>query len=169
MHEQPPRLSLEELQTTLEYQKLTQKQQLFVATYCAGGLLDGNYDHVAATRTAYECKSLEVARIMSYALMANIRIVAVLNRHFNATPIEEFIVMLDRAIRNRKLTTAQLLALKLKGDVMGFTSRLPGTANMPLGFIPPAIREDTLQRQKAKKQAAKDAKPKKVVEEESFF
>ena len=84
------RLSLEEIQGLAEYQRLTQKQQLFVATYCAGGLLDGRYDAVSATHTAYQCKSREVARIMSYSLLQNMRIVEVLNRHFNAEPIEEF-------------------------------------------------------------------------------
>src|ERR1700676_2408513 len=127
------RMSVDELRMTPEFQRLTQKQQLFVATYCGAGLLDGTYDPIAATRTAYQCKSAEVARVMSYPLMQNIRIIAVLNRNFNAEPIEDFLVQVDRAIQNKKLTVAQLQALKLKGDILGFTTRLPGTNNYPQG------------------------------------
>jgi hypothetical protein len=124
------RMSLAELEMLPEYMKLTQKQKLFIATYCEFGLADGNYDAVEATRIAYKCKNPEVARIMSYSLMQNIRIIAVLNRHFNATPIEEFLVMLDRAINNKKLTVAQIQALRLKCEVMGFTNKLPAQAPM---------------------------------------
>ena len=46
------RLLVKDLMATEEYQRLTPKQRLFVATYCEGGLLDGNYDSIAATRTA---------------------------------------------------------------------------------------------------------------------
>src|ERR1700675_4327097 len=127
------RLTLDEVHALPEYQRLTQKQRLFCSTYVAGGLHDGNYDPIAATHTAYQCKSTEVARVMSYPLMQNIRIIAVLNRHFNAEPIEEFIVQVDRAIQNKHLTVAQLQALKLKGDVLGYTTRLPGTNNFPPG------------------------------------
>src|ERR1035437_7609524 len=98
------RMSLAELRETSEFQVLTQKQQLFVATYCDFGLSTGRYDAVEATRVAYVCRSAEVARVMSYSLMQNIRIVAVLNRHFQMEPIEEFMVQLNRAINNKKLT-----------------------------------------------------------------
>ena len=106
------RMPLAELELTQEYQRLTPKQKLWVSTYCASGILDGVYDSVAATNVAYRCKSMEVARIMSYSLMQNIRIVAVLNRHFNTTPIEAFLVQVDRAILNKNLSTSQLGALK---------------------------------------------------------
>ena len=134
MSEPKTRMPLSEIRLTPEYQKLTPKQQLFVAAYVDGGLLDGHYDPIAATRTAYECKTPEVARIMSYSLMANIRIVAVLNRHFQTEPIEEFMVMLDRAINNKKLTVAQLNALKLKCDILGFANHIPTQAPMHAGL-----------------------------------
>lgn len=121
------RLPLSELEKMPEYIRLTPKQKLFVATYCEGGLVDGNYDPIAATQTAYHCKSLEIARVMSYALLSNIRIVYVLNRHFGSTPIEEFVSILDRAIQNKKLTVAQIKAIELKAKVMGFDSGLPTT------------------------------------------
>src|ERR1700676_754803 len=150
------RMSVDDLRLTPEFQRLTQKQQLFVVTYCAGGLLDGNYDPIEATRTAYQCKSAEVARIMSYSVVANIKIVAVLNRHFNTEPIEEFLVLVDRAIRNKHLTIAQLQALKLKGDILGYTTRLPGTNNFPQGTIP----RDVVDKQNEARKEARGAKRK---------
>jgi len=125
------KLTLDELKELPEYQRLTQKQQLFVATYCEGGLANGCYNAPQATMTAYQCKSMETARIMSYSLLANIRIVAVLNRHFNATPTEEFLAMLDRAINNKKLTVAQLSALRLKCAVLGLGNKIPDFTTVP--------------------------------------
>lgn len=149
MSEESKRMTVEELVETHEYQRLTQKQRLFVATYCAGGLLDGNYDPVAATRTAYQCKSVEVARIMSYSILANIRIVAVLNRHFNRTPTEEFMIMLDRAVNNKKLTMAQLEALRLKCSIMGIGCRIPNKQS--IGAVPADIVEASKKERKSKK------------------
>jgi hypothetical protein len=145
------KLSVDELRLTPEFQRLTPKQQLFCATYCGAGLLDGSYNSVVATNTAYRCKSMEVARIMSYSLMQNIRVIAVLNRHFNTEPIEDFLVQVDRAINNKKLTTAQLQALKLKGDILGFTTRLPGTPNFPPGTIPQDVLDAERDARKAKR------------------
>lgn len=145
------RIPLEALKQTPEFQRLTQKQRLFITAYCDGGLFDGNYDSVAATRTAYQCKSPEVARIMSYSLMQNIRIIAVLNIHFNTSPTEEMLVAVDRAIQNRRLTIAQIQALRLKCDLLGLATRsIPNTH----GDVPPGVREDTQAARKAKKKAA---------------
>jgi hypothetical protein len=130
MSDPKKRLTLEELEATEEYLRLTPKQRMFVATYCTGGRDTGNYDPVSATLTAYKCKSPEVARIMSYSVMANIRIVAALNRYFAKEPIEEFLLLLDRAINNKKLTMAQLGALKLRCDVLGLVNRLPSNAKV---------------------------------------
>ena len=162
------RLSLEQVKETTEYKKLTPKQQLFVATYIAGGLADGNYDAVHATRTAYPCRSEEVARIMSYAIMANIRIIAVLNRHFGAEPIEEFLVLLDRAINNKRITIAQVNALKLKCDILGYANRLPGI-KYATGVIPEDILEASRKERKAKKDAQKDARPPKAPKADSDY
>ena len=154
--EELKRMPVDELEQTQEYQKLTPKQRLFVATYCAGGLLNGNYDAVEATRVAYQCKSVEVARIMSYSMLANIRIIEALNRHFRTEPIQDFIRVLDRAIRNRNLTLAQMQALKLKCDILGFTNRLP-TA---LSAIPGTIKElQTEAQAKARAERKANKKP----------
>ena len=135
------RMPLAELELTQEYQRLTPKQKLFVSNYVAGGILDGVYDSVASCNVAYRCKSVEVARIMSYSLMQNIRIVAVLNRHFNTTPIEAFLIQVDRAILNKNLTTAQLGALKVKADLLGYAARLPSVDRQGVGIIPPDVLE----------------------------
>ena len=152
------RMPLSELELTQEYQQLTQKQKLFVAEYCEGGIVTGNYDCVAATRTAYECKSPEVARIMSYSLMANIRIIAVLNRHFNTAPIEEFLALLDRAIRNKHLSIAQLSALRLKCDIMGFANRLP-VGGAPTSDVSQAVQTSKETRKTKRKPSTKTPKP----------
>lgn len=143
------KLSLTELEQTQEYQQLTPKQRLFVATYCDGGIRNGVYDPVSATQMAYKCKTPESARVMSYALMGNIRIIAALNRHFNAEPIEQFLVEVDRAIRNKHLSVAQLQALKLKADLLGFSARLPGVNNTPTGVLPPDVVAATKEARKA--------------------
>ena len=113
------RMPMADLEKTQEFQQLTKKQQLFVRTYCEAGLTTGNYDSVEATMTAYNCKNLETARIMSYGQMSNIRIIAVLSRHFCRTPIEDFMVLVDRAIANKKLSMAQIQALRLKFEILG--------------------------------------------------
>lgn len=152
------RLTVDQIRDTQEYAVLTGKQQMFVTTYIQAGLDTGVYDAVAATQIAYTCKTREIARVMSYALIENIRIVAVLNRHFNKEPLAQFVEQVDRAIRNRKLTTAQIQALKLKGDILGYTTRLPGTDNFPLGgAIPPAILKANAA---ARKAARKKPEPK---------
>jgi hypothetical protein len=145
------RLTLEQVKDTQEYSVLTGKQQLFVDTYIKSGLETKAYDPIFATQTAYNCKSKENARVMSYALMTNIRIVAVLNRHFNKEPLEAFIEQLDRAVRNKKLSVAQFNILKLKGDVLGYTTRLPGTNNFPAGTIPADVIEADKEARKAKR------------------
>jgi hypothetical protein len=149
------RMPVEELRLTPEFQRLTPKQQLFVATYCGGGAADGVYDAIHATRTAYACKSPEVARIMSYSLLQNIRIVAILNRHFNREPIEDFLVILDRAIQNKKLTVAQIQALKLKCEIMGFANRLPDGNH--IGVVPPDVLEASKEARKAKRKSPEKA------------
>lgn len=160
MSEMSNRLTLEQLKETLEYQQLTQKQRLFCATYIAGGLLDGNYDPVAATRTAYQARTPEIARIMSYSIMQNIRIVAVLNRHFGRTPTEAFMLILDRAIRNKKLTVAQLGALRLKCEMMGLPTIL-GRNHPPREDAEKIAKDDRRQRKSKKPAVEKAPKPTK--------
>ncbi len=151
MSDKSKRLTLAEIKNTQEYSLLTGKQQLFCESYIQGGIDTGTYDPVGSALMSYACKSKENARVMSYSLMANIRIVAVLNRHFNREPIEEFVIQIDRAIQNKKLSIAQLQALKLKGDVLGYTTRLPGTNGQSTDTILAEVASTT----KAAKKAAR--------------
>lgn len=165
MAEAMKRLSLAELRATSEFQRLTQKQQLFVATYCEQGLVDGKYDPIAATRTAYECKNLESARVMSYSLMQNIRIVSVLNLHFNVTPTEDYIRMLERAVRNKNLTNAQLGAMRLLAEVKGIKTAIP--FNHSLSSVAEDLAAEKREQAKDKKRKAKqdpDTKPPKKAD-----
>jgi hypothetical protein len=154
------KLSLEEIKITQEYSILTGKQQLFIETYIRSGLDTGTYDPILAAQTAYAVKNRENARVMSYSLMSNIRIVAVLNRHFAKEPLAEFVEQVDRAIRNKKLSVAQLQALKLKGDVLGYTTRLPRLNNWPQGTLPLDVVEATAAARKAaRKKPVRAPKP----------
>jgi hypothetical protein len=164
------RLTLEEVKATQEYSILTGKQQFFVEAYCSSGIDTGTYDPVEATFIAYKCKSREVARIMSYSLMQNIRIVEVLNRHFNREPLEEFLVQLNRAIQNKKLTVAQLQALKLKADIQGFTARLPGVDHQATDRIPSDIEAASAAARKAKrKKPERETKPEPKSEYDDHY
>ena len=127
---------------------------MFIQTYCCGGAVDGNYDAVSATNAAYQCKSDEVARVMSYSLLANINIVAVLNRHFGTEPIDAFLESLDRAVRNKKLTLAQLGALQLQCEVMGFGTTIPAGLEHGRSFTRPAPEKDKKPRKTQKAPAA---------------
>jgi hypothetical protein len=152
------RMPMADLEKTQEFQQLTRKQQLFVRTYCEGGLSTGNYDAVEATRTAYACKTPEIARIMSYSQLQNIRIIAVLSRHFCRTPIEDFMTLLDRAIANKHLTTAQMDALRLKFEILGYPNRLP-TLHALVGTVPQDILDAGRAARKPKRKQRKPNKP----------
>ena len=158
---------LTELMETEEYRALTQKQQLFVSTYCEGGLSTGVYDPVHATTVAYACKSPETARIMSYSVLANIRIIAVLNRHFKRDPIHEFVALLDRAIRNKNLSIAQVEVLRMKCQIMGFANKLPSRQTL---VLPKDAEEKSKEARKAKrKKPTRKPKPEKAKLEDDTY
>jgi phage terminase small subunit len=119
------KMSLAELETTVEFQRLTPKQQLWVATYISAGLL-GHYDTEAATLAAYKCKSRESARVMGYSMAQNPRVIDVLNLHFGRDATQAFLEDVNRAIRNRKLTVAQMEAMMLKSRILGIGTALRG-------------------------------------------
>lgn len=119
------KLSLDELQLTPEYGKLTPKQRLWVSTYIQSGMEHGEYDAILATRTAFAVKSMENARIMSYSVLENIRVIEVLNIHFKLDPIAAFSKIIDRAISNKKITMAQVQALRLKCELLQRQHKLP--------------------------------------------
>lgn len=152
------RISLDELRTTPEYIRLTPKMKMFIDSYCSAGAIDGNFDAVAAINQAYRCKSYEVARIMSYSILANIKIVAVLNRYFGTEPVDSFLANLDRAVRNKRLTLAQLGALRLQCDVLGIGTKIPANfGGQPPKADPPV--KDKRSKKPKKTTSTKSAAP----------
>ena len=120
------RMPLEELVRTVEYSRLTPKQQLWISTYIESGALDErNYDAIFATRTAYNCRTEEVARVMSYSILDNVRVIAVLNLHFGADPLDAFLKTCERAAMNRRTTAVQMQILKIMAEAKGYISKLP--------------------------------------------
>jgi hypothetical protein len=147
------RLSMKEVAQTSEYQQLTNKQKLFVMTYIVGGIDTGEYDAVGACQTAYKCKSREIARIMSYSLMRNISIVSVVNLHFNATPTEAFMKEIDRAIRNKNISSAQVALIKMKCDLLGIKTMLPDN-HTPIERKQQTVADNVKAEKKSKKEKA---------------
>jgi|SRR5690242_11004777 len=112
-------LTLDEIRATPEFQRLTEKQQLFVATYIESG-----FDRVMAVLTAYNVKGGDRARAqrMSYPLTQNPRIIHVLHMYFGSSPTDEFLEEISRAISNKRLTHAQVEAMVLKSRVLGLST-----------------------------------------------
>jgi len=108
-------LTLEELRITPEFQQLTEREKLFVATYISNG-----YDQTHAVRTAYDCKDDGVASRMSYRLLAHLRIVMVLARYREEVPKETFLHLLRRAGLKNGITREQLSAFRLYAEVNGW-------------------------------------------------
>ena len=117
-------MPLEELKKTVEFQLLTQRQQMYVSTYVETGMSLGRYDDEAAIRMAYRCSTDESVRVMRYALRRSVRVIDVLNLHFGRNATEAFLVDVNRAIRNKKLTIAQVEAMILKSKILGIGSAL---------------------------------------------
>jgi len=147
------KLSLEHLRETPEFLKLTKKQRLWIGEY----ILD--YDQTRATKVAYQCKSDEVARIMSYSIVSSTKIIAVLNLHFNREPIEEFLDILDRAIYNRKLTPSQVEVLKLKADILGLGSKIRSKHPIRDIVLPKCPKKEPKPKQKKVEPPAEPPKP----------
>lgn len=158
MNKKSERMPLEELQQTSEFLRLTPKQKLFVQTFVASGLLDGDYDAIAAIQTAYQCKNFESARTMSYRMLQTPSIIEVLNLHFRRSPTEQFLVDVDRAVRNRHVSIAQIQAMRLKAEVQGILTRLPNKTSAD-NLIPNDVREDAKVARKKHREKENAGKP----------
>lgn len=127
MNKNLPRMPLSELKETTEFLRLTPRQQLYVSTYVETGMALGRYDDEAAIRMAYRCSTDESVRVMRYALKRSIKVVEVLNMHFGKNATAAFLDDVNRAIRNKHLTQAQLEAIILKSKILGIDSSLGKT------------------------------------------
>lgn len=157
-----------------EFRRLTQQQQNFLENYILGGERDGHFDQVAATLSAYTCANRKSARVLSYNILSSLKVLEVLNIYFSIGPVENFLKILDRAVHNRRLTTAQVEALKLKAEVLGLhgTPTNPNRRRYPgkdraVGDIPPDI-EAAVQESKKSGRKKRESKAPVVPPEYGF-
>jgi hypothetical protein len=116
-------ISVYELSETPAFKCLSPKQAIWILTYCQHYLDTGELDPLGATKAAYECAKEEYARTFAYQLLSHPKIVVCLNRFFGETPERSFLDQVERACLNKKLTVAQVDALKLYGELRGWTGR----------------------------------------------
>lgn len=163
------RMSWEELAKTIEFQHLTQKQKLAVATYITNG-----YDIVNAIRTAYLCKDDHVASIMQHRFFRSPTVAIVLSRHFGTSPKQAFMIRLVKSIIKGDLTPTQIRAYELYASMNGWhSSPLLEAAKVAekMGHKVTRKREDgstTIDQGNVKRNIESALKKKGVVEEEEF-
>ena len=116
------RMNLAELSKTMEFRLLSPKMARFVETYLQGFIETGALDPLAATQSSYDCRTEESARVFGYQLLANSKIVAVLDQFFGIDPEKAFIRTLKRAMHNPKIPVAQVDAMRLYMRLTGITA-----------------------------------------------
>ena len=109
------RVPLQKLRETPEWSFLSDKQSRFCARYLESGLA-GNYDAKSAMRSAYDSSSAKNLSCLTYEVLANPRVRAVLAIHFRQAPIDVFLADLEKTIRKEK-GTAKVEALKLYAEI----------------------------------------------------
>lgn len=114
-------MPLELLRLDQCFMRLTEKQKLLIESYVASG-----GDKVGSVLAAYHVKDRETARKMSYDSFSRPAVVEVLNAYWGLTPFESFKRDVSRAVRNKRLSVAQIRALELQARVNGW-----GIVNLP--------------------------------------
>jgi hypothetical protein len=122
------RMSLYDLARTREFDSLSLKMQKFVLIYLRSLTPTGAADPLAAVKASYNCKSDQTARVLGFQLLGNPKIVLTLNRFFGVSPDAAFLAQVQKAIFNRKLTTAQINALELYSRIHGVEKTAVGLA-----------------------------------------
>jgi hypothetical protein len=115
------RLTLDQLRATECWADLTRKQKLVVLAFIA---LDG--DKTAAVQVAYNTRSEHNAQILSYQVFESPRVVAALTAYYQSDPLDSFKSDVRKAYQNRRLSVAQVTALKLFCELNGW-----GSASLP--------------------------------------
>jgi hypothetical protein len=117
--ERAPRMDVYKLSQTQEFSHLSPKMARFVMAYVKTLTDTDTVDPLAAVKYAYNTKNDESARTLGYELLANPKVILVLNLFFGVTPSEAFLKQVERAIYNPNLSVAQIDALKLYCDAHG--------------------------------------------------
>jgi len=117
------RLSLAQLRAEQCFLDLTPRQKKMIEVF-----VESDGDKVLAVTTAYTPKSAEVARVMSYELFESPKVIACLTAYFQDDPMDVFKRAVRRAMTRKRLTVAQVTAMKLYCDLNGWGSKsLPNT------------------------------------------
>lgn len=77
------RMPLSELESSMEYLKLSPKMRVFVSSYIGTFLMSGNLEPTFAAHQAYDCKDDESARPQGHRLMQNQKIKDCLKVYFD--------------------------------------------------------------------------------------
>jgi hypothetical protein len=133
-----PLMTPSQLSQTAEFRQLSPKMATWVLSYVQNYLDTGTFDPLVATNAAYKCSTEGNARTFGFQLLANAKINRTLNRFFGYTPEQAFREQVEKAIYKRKISVAQVQALKLFADVNGFGSDSLPKSN---GYVPIAERE----------------------------
>jgi hypothetical protein len=92
------RLPISALMLHPDFLQLTPKMQTFLARYVATGLTTGTYDTIGAVMAAYKTTPKN-AQIMSYRLLSNKKIAAILDLHFGRAPVDAVMHEVSQALR----------------------------------------------------------------------
>lgn len=134
-----PVITLDELKSHPIWRDLTVRQQTMVESWIFSG------DRVFAVRSAYNVKSAEVARVLSYEFFASPNVRSALNLFYGVTERDErdrderkrkeFFDKLQRRILQGKVSIADAEMVKLVCQQRGWTTpiNLPSGKN---GYIP---------------------------------
>jgi hypothetical protein len=109
------RMTIEELRQQECYLGLRPKQRMFIEGWIASG-----GDRVFSTSSAYDCKHADVARAFRYEVLSSPAVIACLAAFYQDDPLREFKDQVSRAVRNNRLTTAQIRALELMARLNGW-------------------------------------------------
>jgi hypothetical protein len=118
-----PCMNAYDLSRTSAFHRLSPKQAVWVLTYVQGYLDTGIFDPLAATKASYDCANEESARTFGYQLISHPKILIAMNRFFGDSPEQSFLNQVEQACFNKKLSVAQVDALKLYGELRGWTGR----------------------------------------------
>jgi hypothetical protein len=111
------RLTLDQLRETQVFMTMSIKQKRFIEAFISNG-----GDRIAAVETAYDTKDRKNARILSYQVFSSLNVIACLAAYYQDKPLDLFKAEVLRAYRSRKLTVAQVYALRLLADINGWGS-----------------------------------------------